>query len=108
MRVHLALDGIGGAALALAPQFTGARRRGKKHWLPHLAIGMFEIGMAVLTKPEPQKPQSTREKNVAKLVATAKLARDQARRVADAVVSEERADRVGRWSSRSPSCRKWV
>jgi len=85
LQVHLALDGIGGAALALIPQVTGARKRGLKHWLPHLAIGAFEIGMAVLTKPEPEKPQSTREKNVARLLATAKLAKDQARRVADAV-----------------------
>jgi len=51
LQVHLALDGIGGAALALIPQVTGARKRGLKHWLPHLAIGAFEIGMAVLTKP---------------------------------------------------------
>lgn len=85
MPAHLALDGIGGAALALVPQLTGARRRGKKHWLPHLAIGVFEIGMAVLTKTEPPRPQSTREKNVAKLVATAKLASDQAKRLAGAV-----------------------
>jgi hypothetical protein len=86
LRVHLALDGIGGAALALVPQVTGARKRGVKHWLPHLSIGAFEVvGMAVLTEPEPPKPQSTRKKNVAKLVATVKLARGQARRVADAV-----------------------
>ena len=85
LQVHLALDGIGGAALVLVPQFTGARKRGVKHWLSHLAIGVYEIGMAVLAKPEPPKPLSTREKNVAKLVGTAKLASDQAKRLADAV-----------------------
>jgi len=38
MRVHLALDAVGGATLALVPQLTGARKRGKKHWVPHLAV----------------------------------------------------------------------
>jgi hypothetical protein len=85
MKVHLALDAVGGATLALVPQLTGARRRGVKHWLPHLAIGVFEIGMAVFTKTERPRPESTRAKNVAKLAATAKLAKDQARRVASAV-----------------------
>ena len=85
MPAHLALDAISGAALVLVPQLTGARERGKKHWLPHLAIGAFQVGLAVLTKTEPPKRQSTREKNVAKLVATARLARDQAKRVAGTV-----------------------
>ena len=85
MPVHLALDAVGAATLALVPQLTGARKRGLKHWLPHLAIGAFEIGMALTTKAEPPKSQSTREKNVAKLVATAQVAKDQARRVAAAV-----------------------
>jgi hypothetical protein len=70
MPIHLALDAIGGAALALIPQFTGARRRGKKHWVPHLAIGALEVGMAALTKTE--RPRSGRKAQVARLVATAK------------------------------------
>jgi hypothetical protein len=55
MPVHLALDGINGAALALIPQFTGARKRGITHWVPHLGIGVFEIGMALFTKTQPPR-----------------------------------------------------
>ena len=76
MPIHLALDAVGGATLALVPQLTGARRRGKKHWMPHLAIGAFEVGMAALTKTEP--PRSGRKAQVAKLIATAKRARNAA------------------------------
>jgi len=79
MRVHLALDAAGGAALALVPQLTGARKRGKKHWLPHLAIGTLEVGMAVLTKTERPTPET----RIERLVKTAKRAKDTAaRRVA--------------------------
>jgi hypothetical protein len=72
LRIHLALDAIGGATLAVVPQATGARRRGKKHWVPHLAVGVLEIGMAALTKTEP--PKSGRKAQIAKLLATAKRA----------------------------------
>lgn len=80
MRVHLALDAVGGATLALIPQLTGARKRGKAHWLPHLAIGALEVGMAAFTKTQPpQKPRPTSE--IAKLVAKAKGAKKTAARV---------------------------
>jgi hypothetical protein len=72
MPIHLALDAVGGATLALVPQLTGARRRGKKHWMPHLAIGALEVGMAALTKTGP--PKTGRKAQIAKLVATAKRA----------------------------------
>lgn len=71
MRVHLALDAVGGATLALVPQLTGARRRGKNHWLPHLALGAFEIGMAALTKTEQPRPPERRAKAVRKLAQSA-------------------------------------
>lgn len=71
MKAHLALDAVGGATLALIPQLTGARERGKKHWLPHLAIGMLEIGMAALTKTEPPRPAERRAEAVKKLAKTA-------------------------------------
>jgi hypothetical protein len=71
MKVHLALDAAGGAALALVPLLTGATRRGKKHWVPHLALGAFEVGMAVLTKTEPPRPAEGRATTVKKLAQTA-------------------------------------
>jgi hypothetical protein len=78
MRLHLALDAVGGATLALVPQLTGARKRGKKHWLPHLAIGAMEVGMAALTKTEPPRTKSGRAAKIAKLVSTAKVAKSAA------------------------------
>lgn len=72
MKVHLALDAVGGAALALVPQLTGARRRGKKHWLPHLAIGAVEIGMAAFTKTEPPRTKPGRSARIARVVGSAK------------------------------------
>jgi hypothetical protein len=86
MRVHLALDAVGGATLALVPQFTGARKRGKAHWVPHLAVGTFVVGMAVFTKTKAPTTKPGRAAQVAKLVATAKVARDAATGVAKAVV----------------------
>ena len=71
MKVHLVLDAVGGATLALVPQLTGARKRGKKHWLPHLAIGAMEIGMAALTKTEPPRPAERRADAVRKLAKSA-------------------------------------
>jgi hypothetical protein len=71
MRVHLALDAVGGATLALVPQLTGARKRGKKHWMPHLAIGALEVGMAVFTKTKAPRPPERRAKTVKKLAKTA-------------------------------------
>jgi hypothetical protein len=83
--VHLALDAVGGATLALVPQFTGARRRGKKHWVPHLVIGAMEIGMAAMTKTEAPKTKKGRKAQIAKLVASAKVAKDAATGVMRAV-----------------------
>ena len=85
MRVHLALDAVGGATLALVPVLTGATKRGKKHWVPHVALGAFEIGMAVFTKTKPPQTPAGRRAQIAKLVATAKVARDTAVGVAKSV-----------------------
>ena len=88
MKAHLALDAVGGATLALVPQLTGARKRGKKHWLPHLAIGVMEIGMAAMTKTEPPRPAERRATTIKKLANSAlkaKVVQDVAK-VARAIV----------------------
>ena len=85
MRVHLALDAVGGATLALVPQLTGARKRGKKHWVPHLAVGALEVGMAAFTKTRASQPKTGRAAYLARLVTTAKVAKDAATGVAKAV-----------------------
>jgi hypothetical protein len=64
MKAHLALDVLGGATLALVPQLTGARRRGLAHWLPHAAVGAFEIALALVTQKEPPKTRPGRAKRV--------------------------------------------
>lgn len=83
MPIHLALDAVGGATLAIVPQLTGARRRGKAHWLPHLVIGAMEIGMAALTKTE--APKRGRKAQLAKLIESAKVAKDAATGVVKSV-----------------------
>jgi formate-dependent phosphoribosylglycinamide formyltransferase (GAR transformylase) len=86
MPVHLALDAVGGATLALVPQLTGARRRGKKHWVPHLAIGAMEIGMALMTKTEPPKSKTGRSAKLGKLLASAKGVKGAAEQAVRAIV----------------------
>ncbi len=88
MRVHLVLDAVGGATLALVPQLSGARKRGKKHWLPHLAVGALEVGMAAFTKTEPPRPVERRAeaaKKVAKNALKAKAVKDVTQVVAKAI-----------------------
>src|SRR3954470_12462170 len=67
MRLHLALDAVSGATLAAVPLVTGARKRGTRHWLPHAALGAFEIGMALLTQQEAPKSRTRRLARVVKL-----------------------------------------
>jgi len=86
MKVHLALDAVGGATLALVPQLTGARKRGKKHWVPHLAIGAMEIGIAALTKTERPRRKAGGSATIAKLVAGAKGVRQTAEHAVRSIV----------------------
>ena len=69
MKLHLALDAMSGAALAAVPLATGARKRGLRHWLPHTALGAFEIGMALLTKTEAPKSRPRRLARVLRLAS---------------------------------------
>jgi hypothetical protein len=53
MRAHLALDALGGVALAATPFLTGASKKGYRHWLPHALIGANEVFLALTTKEHP-------------------------------------------------------
>jgi hypothetical protein len=50
-KVHLGLDAIGALALAATPFVTGQYRKGPSHWVPHVALCLFELGSLLLTDP---------------------------------------------------------
>jgi hypothetical protein len=50
-RAHLALDAIGAAALAATPFVTGQFRRGRRQWVPHVALAAFEYLSLAMTDP---------------------------------------------------------
>jgi hypothetical protein len=50
-RAHLAIDAIGAIALAATPFVTGQWKKGRGQWLPHVALGLFELGSLALTDP---------------------------------------------------------
>ena len=61
MRAHLALDALGGVALAATPFLTGASKKGYRHWLPHALIGANEVFLAITTKERPQRARRLRK-----------------------------------------------
>jgi hypothetical protein len=50
-QAHLALDAIGAVALAATPFVTGQFKRGRRHWLPHVALSLFELSSLAITDP---------------------------------------------------------
>lgn len=50
-QAHLALDAIGAIALAATPFVTGQYKQGPKHWVPHVALCLFELGSLLMTDP---------------------------------------------------------
>ncbi len=52
MRAHLALDVLGGAFLAASPWLLGFAASGRRYWMPHLAVGVSEVAIALLTERE--------------------------------------------------------
>jgi len=50
-QAHLALDAAGAVALAATPFVTGQFRKGRRHWIPHVALCLFELASLALTDP---------------------------------------------------------
>jgi hypothetical protein len=50
-QVHLALDAAGALALAATPFVTGQYKQGRKQWVPHVALSLFELGSLAMTDP---------------------------------------------------------
>jgi hypothetical protein len=50
-KVHLALDAIGALALAATPFVTGQFREGRRQWLPHVGIALFELSSLAISDP---------------------------------------------------------
>jgi hypothetical protein len=50
-QAHLALDAVGALALAATPFVTGQYKRGRRHWVPHVALCAFELASLAMTDP---------------------------------------------------------
>src|ERR671926_1316666 len=50
-QAHLALDALGAVALAATPFVTGQWKKGRKEWLPHVGLALFELTSLVMTDP---------------------------------------------------------
>ena len=50
-KAHLALDAVGALALAATPFITGQWKKGRKHWVPHIALGAFELMSLAMSDP---------------------------------------------------------
>src|SRR3954452_17705532 len=50
-KVHLALDALGALALAATPFVTGQWKKGRKHWVPHVGLALFELSSLAITDP---------------------------------------------------------
>ena len=50
-QAHLALDALGAVALAATPFVTGQWKKGRKQWLPHVGLALFELSSLAMTDP---------------------------------------------------------
>ena len=51
MRVHLMLDYLTGAFLALSPWLFGFSGASASEWVPHVVVGILVVGYALVTNP---------------------------------------------------------
>jgi hypothetical protein len=50
-KAHLALDALGAIALAATPFVTGQYKKGRRQWVPHVALAVFELSSLIITDP---------------------------------------------------------
>ncbi|WP_205699581.1 hypothetical protein [Conexibacter sp. SYSU D00693] len=50
-KVHLGLDLAGALALAATPFVTGQYKRGRRQWVPHVGLALFELQSLLLSDP---------------------------------------------------------
>jgi hypothetical protein len=50
-KAHLAIDALGALALAATPFVTGQWKRGRKEWVPHVGLCLFELAALALSDP---------------------------------------------------------
>lgn len=62
MPAHLVLDAAGGALLAVSPGLFGFSN---DVWVPHLVLGVLEIGAALMTQTTPAGETRPRERQYA-------------------------------------------
>ena len=68
-KAHLAIDAIGALALAATPFVTGQYKEGRKQWVPHVGLALFELTSLALTDPTGKgdykaDPARAQEKNM--------------------------------------------
>jgi membrane-bound metal-dependent hydrolase YbcI (DUF457 family) len=52
MKIHLVIDYLTGAFLAISPWLFGFANGPSNEWVPHLIVGILIIGYALVTNPE--------------------------------------------------------
>jgi hypothetical protein len=50
-QAHLAIDALGALALAATPFVTGQYKQGRKQWVPHVGLCLFELASLAMTDP---------------------------------------------------------
>jgi hypothetical protein len=50
-QAHLAIDAVGALALAATPIVTGQFKRGRRQWVPHVALCACELAALAITDP---------------------------------------------------------
>jgi hypothetical protein len=50
-KAHLAIDALGALALAATPFVTGQFAKGRRQWVPHVGLCLFELAALALSDP---------------------------------------------------------